>query len=272
MATSACTVTVRGVVQGVGFRPFVYRLARANTLAGWVLNGDEGVEIRVEGARERVDAFLRELRTDAPVSASITDIAVAVAEPSGLEGFVIRASRSGDQPRVPISPDLALCARCLRELFAPTDRRFHYPYINCTDCGPRYSIVTRVPYDRVSTTMAAWTMDPPCEREYHDPASRRFHAQPNACPSCGPGMMLIEGDQVVGASAEPIARAAALLRNGRILAVKGLGGYHLACDARNPAAVGALRDRKYRKEKPFALMARGRSVPPDWRAALRPRA
>ena len=260
MATSAYTVTVRGVVQGVGFRPFVYRLARANTLAGWVLNGDEGVEIRVEGARERVDAFLRELRTDAPVSASITDIAVAVAEPSGLEGFVIRASRSGDQPRVPISPDLALCARCLRELFAPTDRRFHYPYINCTDCGPRYSIVTRVPYDRVSTTMAAWTMDPPCEREYHDPASRRFHAQPNACPSCGPGMMLIEGDQVVGASAEPIARAAALLRNGRILAVKGLGGYHLACDARNPAAVGALRDRKYRKEKPFALMVRDLSA------------
>ena len=254
--TSACTVTVRGVVQGVGFRPFVYRLARANTLAGWVLNGDEGVEIRLEGASERVDAFLRELRAEAPSAASITDIAVAVAEPSGLESFVIRASRSGEQPSAPISPDLGICAPCLAELFDPDDRRFHYPYINCTDCGPRYSIVTRVPYDRASTTMAAWTMDPRCDREYHDPASRRFHAQPNACPSCGPGVTLLEGDAVIGASERAIVRAAALLRAGGILAVKGLGGYHLACDAKNPAAVAALRDRKYRKEKPFALMPR----------------
>jgi hydrogenase maturation protein HypF len=256
MTTSACTVTVRGVVQGVGFRPFVYRLARANTLAGWVLNGDEGVEIRLEGARERVDAFLRELRSEAPAAASITDIAVALAEPSGLEEFVIRASRSGEHRSAPISPDLAVCARCLTELFAPTDRRFHYPYINCTDCGPRYSIVTHVPYDRESTTMAAWRMDPPCNREYHDSGSRRFHAQPNACPSCGPGVTLVEGARTISGSREAIARAAALLRAGRTLAVKGLGGYHLACDARNPSAVAALRDRKYRKEKPFALMAR----------------
>jgi hydrogenase maturation protein HypF len=256
MTTSACTVTVRGVVQGVGFRPFVYRLARANTLAGWVLNGDGGVEIRLEGARERMDAFLRELQSEAPASASITDIAVTLAEPSGLEEFEIRTSRSGEHRSAPISPDLAVCARCLAELFAPADRRFHYPYINCTDCGPRYSIVTRVPYDRESTTMAAWTMDPPCDHEYHDPGNRRFHAQPNACPSCGPGVTLVEDGRAIGGSAEAITGAARLLCEGRILAVKGLGGYHLACDARNPAAVGALRDRKYRKEKPFALMAR----------------
>jgi hydrogenase maturation protein HypF len=256
MTTSACTVTVRGVVQGVGFRPFVYRLARANTLAGWVLNGDEGVEIRLEGARERVDAFLRKLRSEAPAAAGITDIAVALAEPSGLEEFEIRTSRSGDHRSAPISPDLAVCARCLGELFAPADRRFHYPYINCTDCGPRYSIVTRVPYDRESTTMAAWTMDSPCDHEYHDPGSRRFHAQPNACPSCGPGVTLLEGAGTIRESRQAITHAAALLRGGAILAVKGLGGYHLACDARNRAAVGSLRDRKYRKEKPFALMVR----------------
>ncbi len=260
MVSSACTVRVRGVVQGVGFRPFVYRLARANTLAGWVLNGDEGVEIRLEGPRESLDAFLRALRTDAPAAAAITDIDVTVAEPSGLEDFTIQASRSGPRPSAPISPDLAVCARCLAELFSPADRRFGYPFINCTDCGPRYSIVTQVPYDRASTTMAAWIMDPACDREYHDPVSRRFHAQPNACPACGPGVVLVDGAAASRDSTEAIARAATLLRDGRILAVKGLGGYHLACDAGNRAAVAELRDRKYRKEKPFALMARDLST------------
>ncbi len=154
--TSACTIRVRGVVQGVGFRPFVYRLARANTLAGWVLNGEEGVEIHLEGDRERVDAFLRELRTDAPAAASITAIDVDAAEPSGLDDFVIRASQGRDQPTAAISADLAVCARCLRELFDPADPRFQYPYINCTDCGPRYSIILRLPYDRAATTMGAW--------------------------------------------------------------------------------------------------------------------
>jgi hydrogenase maturation protein HypF len=254
--TSACTVRVRGVVQGVGFRPFVYRLARANTLAGWVLNGEEGVEIRLEGAREAVDAFLRELRADAPPAASITGIEVAAAEPSGLREFVIRASRRHDALSTPIAPDLAVCARCLAELFDPADRRYRYPFINCTDCGPRYSIVTRLPYDRPGTTMAAWSMDPACAREYADPRSRRFHAQPIACPACGPGVALLETGESAAEPEEPIARAAALLRDGAILAVKGLGGYHLACDARNPRAVGALRERKFRKEKPFALMVR----------------
>ncbi len=259
--TSACTVRVRGVVQGVGFRPFVYRLARANTLAGWVLNGDDGVEIRVEGDRERVEAFLRDLRADAPAAANITAIDVSEAEASGLGEFVIRGSRGQARPTAAISPDLALCARCLAELFDPADPRYHYPYLTCTDCGPRYSIIERLPYDRAATTMAAWPMDPRCAGEYHDPASRRFHAQPVACAECGPRFLLVALAEErapppdEGAS-DPIARAARLLGDGAIVGIKGLGGYHLACDARNPDAVAALRDRKFRKEKPFALMAR----------------
>ena len=263
--TSACTIRVRGVVQGVGFRPFVFRLARANTLAGWVLNGDQGVEIRLEGERERLDAFLRELRAEAPVAASITTIDVDAAEPSGLDEFVIRASEGRHRPTTAISADLAVCAACLRELLDPDDPRYHYPYINCTDCGPRYSIILRLPYDRAATTMAGWPVDERCAAAYHDPASRRFHAQPVACPECGPRYWLTgAGDAALssaqGSASDPIASAAALLRDGAVLAIKGLGGYHLACDARNATAVAALRNRKFRKEKPFALMARDLDV------------
>jgi len=193
-------------------------------------------------------------------ASTITAIDVDAAEPSGLDDFVIRASEGRDQPTAAISPDLALCARCLRELFDPADPRYHYPYINCTDCGPRYSIVLRLPYDRAATTMAAWPMDALCACEYHDPASRRFHAQPVACGECGPGYWLAMLDEVHQSGVEerlgPIPHAARLLQAGAILAIKGLGGYHLACDARNPDAVAALRNRKFRKEKPFALMAR----------------
>ncbi|MBA3658602.1 MAG: carbamoyltransferase HypF, partial [Gemmatimonadales bacterium] len=256
--TSACTIRVRGVVQGVGFRPFVYRLARANTLAGWVLNGDEGVEIHLEGEGDRMAAFLHELRADAPAAATITAIEVDPVEPDGHDGFVIRSSRERARPTAAISPDLALCARCLEELFDPADPRHRYPYLNCTDCGPRFSIVRGLPYDRAATTMAAWPMDARCAAEYHDPLSRRFHAQPVACPECGPGYTLSGAslDIDIRTSDAAIERAAALLREGGIVAVKGIGGYHLACDARDPAAVLRLRGRKYRKEKPFALMAR----------------
>jgi hydrogenase maturation protein HypF len=255
---SACTVRVRGVVQGVGFRPFVYRLARANTLAGWVLNQGEGVEIRLEGDRERVGRFLRELRAEAPPAASITTIDVDAAEPSGLADFVIRASRPLGQPTAAVSPDLALCARCLRELFDPADPRYGYPYITCTDCGPRYSILLGLPYDRGATTMAPWVMDEACAHEYRDPASRRFHAEPVACAACGPHYRLEEEGEPSGDGddEQAIRRAVNRLRDGAVLAVKGIGGYHLACDARNAAAVSRLRERKFRKEKPFALMAR----------------
>ena len=257
---SACSIRVRGVVQGVGFRPFVYRLARANTLAGWVLNGEGGVEIFLEGAEEGLLAFVRHLKTQPPPASSITEIEVRRADPLGLNEFTIRESHRCERPTVRISPDLPLCDECLRELFDPSDRRYWYPYINCTNCGPRYTVVLSLPYDRPNTTMQRWPLDDYCAAEYRDPANRRFHAQPVACPSCGPGYSLQKGDEVVHESEPGIRQAAQLLASGSILAVKGLGGYHLACDASNPAAVAALRERKYRKEKPFAIMAKNAEV------------
>ena len=253
---SARSIRVRGVVQGVGFRPFVFRLAHANTLAGWVLNGEEGVEIYLEGAEPALEAFLRDLEAQPPPAARITAIDVSPAAPCGLTGFIIRESRRQGAPTVRISPDLPVCGECLRELFDPGDRRYQYPYINCTNCGPRYTIVLALPYDRRHTTMRDWPMDQYCAAQYHDPADRRFHAQPVACPVCGPHYLLRAGGEIVEGDGAAIGRAAALLRAGAIVAVKGLGGYHLACDARNGAAVRALRERKFRKEKPFALMAR----------------
>ena len=264
--TDACSIRVRGVVQGVGFRPFVFRLARAHTLAGWVANADGGVVIHLEGAPEQLAAFVRDLRAQAPPAAAIAAIAVETASPTGAREFTIRESARGHRPTVRIAPDLPVCARCLAELRDPRDPRQGYPYINCTDCGPRYSIIEYLPYDRAGTTMRGWEMDEVCAGEYHDPASRRFHAQPVACPACGPHYELVlatpaqtregTGSTTVRGDAEVVRRAVALLRRGKILAVKGLGGYHLACDARDAMAVRELRCRKYRKEKPFALMVR----------------
>ncbi len=254
--SSACSIRVRGVVQGVGFRPFVYRLARANTLAGWVLNGEEGVEIFLEGAEKGLLAFIQGLKTQSPPASSITEVEVHRVAPLGLNEFTIRESHGSERPTVRISPDLPVCDACLDELFDPTDRRHHYPYINCTNCGPRYTVVLSLPYDRANTTMQCWPLDDYCATEYHDPANRRFHAQPVACPACGPGYFLKQGEEVEHGSDSSIRKAVQLLNAGSILAVKGLGGYHLVCDASNPAAVAALRERKYRKEKPFAIMAR----------------
>lgn len=256
--TSALSVRIRGVVQGVGFRPFVFRLARAHALAGWVLNGDDGVEIHVEGAGEGLDAFLRDLKVQAPPAATIAGVEVEPTRPSGAMDFVIRESTGRRQPTVRISPDLTTCERCLHELSDPANPRFRYPYINCTDCGPRYSIILGLPYDRAATTMKDWAMDGRCAAEFHDPASRRFHAQPVACPECGPHYHL-RGDAARD-DAEVLAAAVSMLARGGILAVKGLGGYHLVCDAHDRDAVAALRERKFRKEKPFALMARDLAV------------
>jgi len=255
MAT-ACSIRVRGIVQGVGFRPWIYRLAQANALNGWVLNGDQGVEIHLEGDEESLAAFMREMRASPPAAAAISAIEVEPADCEGLSAFIIRESECLRPPTVRISPDLPICAECLAELFDPSNPRCFYPYINCTNCGPRYSVILSLPYDRPATTMRTWPMDDFCGREYHDPANRRFHAQPVACPDCGPGFSLVEGANTISGTADAIARAALLLREGRIVAVKGIGGYHLACDARNAEAVTALRERKFRKEKPFALMAR----------------
>jgi hydrogenase maturation protein HypF len=253
---SACSIRVRGVVQGVGFRPFVYRLARANTLAGWVLNGEEGVEIYLEGAEPGLLAFVRDLKTQPPAAASIAEIEVQRADPLGLHEFTIRESQRRERPTVRISPDLPVCDACLKELFDPADRRYWYPYINCTNCGPRYTVVLSLPYDRPNTTMRHWPLDEYCDDEYQDPSNRRFHAQPVACHHCGPGYSQHLRNRIVRGSEQSIRDAAQLLNDGSILAMKGLGGYHLACDASNAAAVAALRERKFRKEKPFALMAK----------------
>ena len=259
---SACSIKVRGVVQGVGFRPFVYRLARANTLGGWVLNGEEGVEIFVEGADDGLEAFVKELTVAPPSAAHITEIEVESSAPVGCNDFTIRESRRNDADYLTarISPDLPICEDCLRELFDPADRRHHYPYINCTNCGPRYSVILALPYDRPNTTMRLWPLDEYCLGEYHDPDNRRFHAQPVACAGCGPEYFLRSGDATTPGSETSVRSAATMLASGYIIAVKGLGGYHLACDARNISAVRELRNRKYRKEKPFAVMAKNLEI------------
>jgi len=250
---SACSIRVRGVVQGVGFRPFVYRLAQANTLGGWVLNGEEGVEIYLEGAEQGLQTFVHDLKAQAPPAANIAAVEVHAVTPVGLNEFTIRESQRRQRPTVRISPDLPVCAACLDELFDPTNPRYRYPYINCTNCGPRYTVIERLPYDRPNTTMKHWPLDGLCAHEYAHPLDRRFHAQPVACPACGPNYSL---QPQSSASEDCIHQAVELLNSGKILAIKGLGGYHLACDARNGAAVSNLRRRKFRKEKPFAVMAR----------------
>ena len=253
---NACFIRVRGIVQGVGFRPFVYRLAYANELSGWVLNGDQGVEIYLEGEDEDMDAFVHEMRSAPPAAANISDVEIEPASCEGLTDFTIRESHHTEPPTVRVSPDLPVCHDCLEECFDPDNPRYRYPYINCTNCGPRYSVVLALPYDRVNTTMRAWPLDAYCDIEYHDPANRRFHAQPVACPACGPGLTLRHDDAEIANGWTAIGRTVKLLCEGKIVAIKGLGGYHLACDARNPASNMALRERKFRKEKPFAIMAR----------------
>ena len=248
--TVAKSIRVRGVVQGVGFRPFVFRLARANSLAGWVLNEGDGVDIHLEGTEPAVGAFLADLAAQPPPAARIAAIVVSESQAAGLKDFTIRRSRRNGCPSVAVSPDLPVCDECLNELFDPGDRRYRYPYINCTNCGPRYSVIERLPYDRPNTTMKAWPLDEFCAAQYHDPADRRFHAQPVACAACGPRYCLEPAQP-----GDPIDATARLLREGRIVAVKGIGGYHLACDARNAVAVRTVRERKFRKEKPFAVMA-----------------
>jgi hydrogenase maturation protein HypF len=215
-----------------------------------------GVVIHLEGAKDSLQEFVRDLQAAAPPAASIAGIETSDTTPAGFSAFAIRQSCTGDTPITTISPDLSVCEDCVRELFDARNRRYHYPYINCTNCGPRYSVILDLPYDRPSTTIRGWTLDEYCRNEYSDPADRRFHAQPVACEQCGPNYFLRAGDELVSDCEKSVRRAAELLRQGRIVAVKGIGGYHLACDARNAESVSALRERKYRKEKPFAVMAK----------------
>ena len=249
-------IEIFGIVQGVGFRPYVYRLASELRLAGQIANTAAGVRIEVQGPSEAVEAFLARLPKETPPLAHITELTVRELPCDHDREFRIVASRVGEEHRALISPDVALCADCLRELFDPADRRYRYPFINCTNCGPRYTIVRDIPYDRLRTSMAAFRMCPACQREYDDPTNRRFHAQPNACWECGPCVELwdVHGQRLE--APDPIAAAAARLQAGAVVAVKGLGGFHLAADARNGAAVERLRERKQRVGKPFAIMAR----------------
>jgi hydrogenase maturation protein HypF len=246
-------------VQGVGFRPFVYRLARRHSLTGWVLNGQAGVEIHAEGSAADLEAFISSLKTQHPAAASVEEVDIQAARTLGLNEFTIRESALGEHPTVRISPDLPVCDQCLKELFDPADRRYLYPYINCTNCGPRYTVINALPYDRPNTTMKDWPLDEFCSEQYSNPRNRRFHAQPLACPVCGPNYRLA-GQRGDDASLDGIGRAVEILRSGGIVAVKGIGGYHLACDARNRDAVAVMRDRKYRKEKPFAVMTKDIAV------------
>lgn len=252
----ACSVRVRGIVQGVGFRPFVFRLAAAHGVTGWVLNGDQGVEIHAEGNEAALASFIRDIESHPPPAARIESVEVLPTDIAPFDRFRIIESVQGNPPTVRISPDLPVCADCLAELFEPRDRRFGYPYINCTNCGPRFSIILGLPYDRAKTTMRDWQMCSHCVSEYNDPSNRRFHAQPLACGVCGPHFALRIGVQSTDGDDEAIEKTVRMLSAGEIVAIKGLGGYHLACDAERSDAVNALRTRKFRKERPFALMAK----------------
>jgi hydrogenase maturation protein HypF len=256
-------LTVRGAVQGVGFRPFVFRLATGLGLAGWVNNSPQGVFIEAEGPRAELEKFLLRLEIEKPPRSFIQSLEASWLDPAGYTAFEIRPSETGGNKTALVLPDIATCPDCLREIFDPKNRRHRYPFTNCTNCGPRFSIIESLPYDRANTSMKAFTMCPQCRAEYDDPRDRRFHAQPNACPVCGPWLELWKGSRVCENAESPrshergygaLLAAAKAIREGKIVAVKGLGGFHLMTDARNDKAVRLLRERKQREEKPFALM------------------
>jgi hydrogenase maturation protein HypF len=247
-------IAISGTVQGVGFRPFVYGLASQLELCGFVRNQTDGVRIEVEGDRSRLDQFLLQLSANKPPLARIERVSWEPRPPLGDSRFRIETSAGGATGPVIIPPDIATCDDCLRELFDPHDRRYRYPFLNCTNCGPRLTIVESAPYDRERTTMSAFTMCPACCAEHENPKDRRFHAQPIACPACGPRLALRDGAGKPLEGGDALARFADALRGGGVGALKGLGGYHLACDATNDAAVAGLRRRKQREEKPFAVM------------------
>ena len=263
-APTATRLTINGIVQGVGFRPFIYQLARRHGLAGEVANTTAGVSLVLEGPADRIQCFIDDLPRRKPPLAHIVEISTTPARVKGFTAFSIVKSRGSATRATLISPDVMVCDDCLAEMRDPADRRFGYPFINCTNCGPRYTIIDDVPYDRPKTSMRHFTMCTRCQAEYDDPDNRRFHAQPNACPVCGPRVTLCDAQGTAIETDDPIGDAARRIRDGRIVAVKGLGGFHLAVDAANDKAVMRLRERKHREEKPLALMcdslARIRSI------------
>jgi hydrogenase maturation protein HypF len=250
----SASISVRGVVQGVGFRPFVYGLAVKHNLKGWVYNTSEDVRIEIEGTAEAVEQFERELEAKAPPLAHIENINIKHYPPRGYKNFEIRQSQAQAGKYQLISPDVATCQACLGELLNPEDRRYRYPFTNCTNCGPRFTIIEDMPYDRPKTTMRYFQMCPQCQAEYNDPLDRRFHAQPNACPKCGPQVQLVDNRGNVVTKSNPIAEASQFLKEEKIVAIKGLGGFLLACDATSDTVVKTLRQRKKRSSKPLAIM------------------
>ena len=252
--TAAQRIEIKGIVQGVGFRPFVYNLALQYQLNGWVKNTSKGVIIEVEGNLNQVTVFLDQISELAPPLSHIDSIEHQEIEPNGHTGFQIIESESIPGAFVPISPDISICDDCRRELFDSDNPRFRYPFINCTNCGPRFSIIQNIPYDRPATSMAPFKMCAFCQNEYDDPTNRRFHAQPVACPDCGPHIWLEVNDHPTVEKEQALQAARHMLKEGKILAIKGLGGFHLACDASNDKAVKMLRERKKRTDKPFAVM------------------
>jgi hydrogenase maturation protein HypF len=253
--TARLRVVIHGAVQGVGFRPFVYRLATDMGLAGWVNNSSQGVFIEAEGSHEQLRGFLLRIEAERPPRSFIQSLESALLDPVGYTGFEVRHSDETGAKTAFVLPDIATCPDCLREIFDPTNRRYRYPFTNCTNCGPRFSIINGLPYDRANTTMRRFTMCAECQAEYANPRDRRFHAQPNACPRCGPQLALWDAGGVpLAQRGVALLRAAEAIRQGAIVAVKGLGGFHLMVDARNQAAVRRLRHHKAREEKPFALM------------------
>ena len=249
-------ISARGVVQGVGFRPFVYGLARQHGLNGWVCNTSEDVKIEVEGYKKTLDLFISDLEKKAPPLARIENISVSFAAPAGYKGFEIRHSLATPGKYQLVSPDIATCQPCLDDIFTKGNRRFHYPFTNCTNCGPRFTIIKDIPYDRPLTTMSVFKMCPDCQWEYEDPLDRRFHAQPNACPVCGPQLQLTDNLGKTVDYDDIIEKTASLLKEGSIIAIKGLGGFLLACNAEKAGPVMLLRQRKRRPSKPFAVMVK----------------
>jgi hydrogenase maturation protein HypF len=251
----AALVRVTGVVQGVGFRPFVHRLAVRHGLDGWVRNDAAGVEIAIEGEPMEINDFVRELRNDAPLLARIDELTMDTREVRGLGEFRIVTSEDGIRQRQAVAPDVSMCDECERELYDPANRRYRYPFITCTDCGPRYSVIERMPYDRERTSMRAFTQCVECLAEYQAPGNRRYHSETNSCPRCGPRLRLLMRSAEYRDD-EVLAKATRLIRSGSIIALRGLGGFHLVADATNEEAVERLRLRKHREAKPLAVMVR----------------
>jgi hydrogenase maturation protein HypF len=248
-------IVIRGAVQGVGFRPFIYRIATDMMLNGWVLNSTQGVFIEVEGVRESLERFILRVEQEKPPRSFIQSFEYSYLDPIGFTTFEIKKSKDSSEISALILPDIAVCPDCIEEIFDPNNRRYHYPFTNCTNCGPRFSIIEKLPYDRQNTSMKKFKMCTDCLREYEDPLNRRFHAQPNACPKCGPHLELWdESGKKISNDHDAMQKAVEQILSGKIVAIKGIGGFHLMVDARNDSAILRLRERKHREEKPFALM------------------